>query len=190
MVSKRLQVLRTLMLQHGMDAYLVPTSDFHASEYIAEHFQTRRFLSGFTGSAGTLVVLNCEAGLWTDGRYFLQAERELNGSGIVLYRMGEDGVPTIGEFLKEKLPEGGVLGLDGRTVDAGFCEALRDTVGQAGLRINYEHDLAGDVWENRPPLPSAPAFFAGTEVCRCILCPEAYGAAAGNGAQGRGPFMC
>lgn len=158
MVSKRLQAIRTLMLQHGMDAYLVPTSDFHASEYIAEHSQARRFLSGFTGSAGTLVVLNCEAGLWTDGRYFLQAERELNGSGISLYRMGEDGVPTIGEFLKEKLPEGGVLGLDGRTVDAGFCEALRDTVGQAGLRINYEHDLAGDVWENRPPLPSAPAF--------------------------------
>jgi Xaa-Pro aminopeptidase len=158
MIQERLNALRALMRENGMDAYLVPTSDFHASEYIAEHFQTRRYLSGFTGSAGTLAVLQGEAGLWTDGRYFLQAGRELEGSGIALYRMGEDGVPTIGEYLLDKLPDGGVLGLDGRTVDAGFCEELQGFFGKNKLRIIGEHDIAGAIWEDRPSLPSAPAF--------------------------------
>ena len=158
MIQKRLDALRALMREHGMHAYLVPTSDFHASEYIAEHFQTRRYLSGFTGSAGTLVVLQDEAGLWTDGRYFLQAGRELAGSGITLYRMGESGVPTIGEYLLDKLPGGGILGLDGRTVDAGFCEELQGVFGKNKLRVVGEQDLVAAIWEDRPPLPSAPAF--------------------------------
>jgi Xaa-Pro aminopeptidase len=158
MIQERLNALRALMRKNGMNAYLVPTSDFHASEYIAEHFQTRRYLSGFTGAAGTLAVLQEEAGLWTDGRYFLQAGRELEGSGIALYRMGEDGVPTIGEYLLNKLPGGGVLGLDGRTVDAGFCEELQGVFGENKLRIIGEHDLTGAIWQDRPSLPSAPAF--------------------------------
>ncbi len=174
MVTDRLNVLRARMREHGMDAYLVPTSDFHASEYIAEHFQTRRYLSGFTGSAGTLVVFSDEAGLWTDGRYFLQAARELDGSGVMLYRMGQEGVPAIGEFLLNKLPGGGTLGLDGRTVDAGFCEELQGLFENGKLRIIGDYDLAGEVWEDRPPLPSAPAFlleqnYAG-ETCADKLC--------------------
>lgn len=158
MIKERLDALRARMREHEMDAYLVPTSDFHASEYIAEYFQTRRYLSGFTGSAGTLVILPGEAGLWTDGRYFLQAARELEGSGITLYRMGEDGVPTVGEFLFNKLSRGGTLGLDGRTVDAEFCEELQSLFGGDRLCIIGEHDIAGDIWEDRPSLPSAPAF--------------------------------
>lgn len=158
MIQKRLNALRALMREYGMHAYLVPTSDFHASEYIAEYFQTRRYLSGFTGSAGTLVVLQDEAGLWTDGRYFLQAGRELADSGITLYRMGESGVPTIGEYLLNKLPDGGVLGLDARSVDAGFCEELQGVFGKNELRIVGEQDLAAAIWEDRPPLPSTPAF--------------------------------
>ena len=99
MIKQRLFALRELMKREGLQGYYIPTSDFHSSEYLGEHFKTRVFMSGFTGSAGALAVLENAAGLWTDARYFLQAERQLCGSGITLYRMGEPGVPTLTEFL-------------------------------------------------------------------------------------------
>ncbi|MGX8715721.1 MAG: aminopeptidase P family N-terminal domain-containing protein, partial [Lachnospiraceae bacterium] len=95
MVRETINRLRAVMKEKGVDAYLVPTADFHDSEYAGEYFRTRAYLSGFTGSAGTLLVMGDEAGLWTDGRYFVQAGRQLDGSGIDLYKSGQPGVPTI-----------------------------------------------------------------------------------------------
>ena len=101
-----------------MDIYMIPTADFHQSEYVGEYFKSRSYMSGFTGSAGTLVVTLTEAGLWTDGRYFIQAEQQLAGSTITLYRMSEEGVPTVKEFVEDKLPQGGVIGFDGRVLSS------------------------------------------------------------------------
>ena len=112
----RIDLLREAMKREGIDAYMIPTADYHNSEYAGDYFHTREFFSGFTGSAGTLVVSMEEACLWTDGRYFIQAAAELEGSGIVLMKSGEHDVPTIREYLDRKMQEGSVLGFDGRCV--------------------------------------------------------------------------
>ena len=125
-IPERLTALRKMMAQKKIDAVLIPTSDFHASEYVGAYFQTREYFSGFTGSAGTLVVLMEEAGLWTDGRYFIQADKELKGSGITLFRMADPGVPEIEEYLFDKLSDGAMLALDGRMADAGWCLELSE----------------------------------------------------------------
>ena len=109
-VNERIEALRGLMEERGIDAYLVPTADFHESEYVGDHFKCREFITGFTGSAGTAVITRSEAGLWTDGRYFVQAGKQLDGSEVKLFRMGQGGVPTIEEYLSDKMPENGVLG--------------------------------------------------------------------------------
>ena len=109
-VSERIEELRREMSVEGIDIYIVPTADYHHSEYVGEYFKARQFLTGFTGSAGTAVFTKEKAGLWTDGRYFIQAEQELAGTGVSLYRMGEPGTDTIEEFLEKELPQGGTLG--------------------------------------------------------------------------------
>ena len=124
-IPERLTALRARMAAAGVTLYLVPTSDFHGSEYVGEYFKCREYLSGFTGSAGTLLVGESQAWLWTDGRYFLQAQRQLEGSGITLMRMGEEGVPTLPEKLAELCGPGAVLGFDGRTLSARFVNSLR-----------------------------------------------------------------
>lgn len=106
MIKERVEKLRALMAQKNIDAYVIPTDDFHGSEDVGEYFRCRAFISGFTGSAGTVIVTKDKAGLWTDGRYFLQGAAQLAGSGIDLYKMGEPGVLTIEEFLLEKLKSG------------------------------------------------------------------------------------
>ena len=112
----RLSNLRERMREENIDAWLVLSSDYHESEYVGDFFKCREYLSGFTGSAGTMVVLQKEAGLWTDGRYFLQAEEQLEGSGITLFRKGEENEISLEEFLIQKMPEGACLGVDGRTI--------------------------------------------------------------------------
>ena len=109
---EKLALLRVEMKKRHLDAYVVVTDDFHTSEYVGAHFKAREFLSGFTGSAGTLVVLPDAAALWTDGRYFLQASQQLEGSGIELMRMGQPGVPEIPAFLRDHVPENGWIGFD------------------------------------------------------------------------------
>lgn len=104
------------MKLYGIDAYLIVSDDYHASEYVGDYFKCREYISGFDGSAGTLIVTQTEAGLWTDGRYFIQAEKQLEGTGITLRRIGEEGVPTILQYLKSTLRKGQSLGYDGRTV--------------------------------------------------------------------------
>ena len=117
-IPERLDALRALMNEKGMDAYLIPNDDFHGSEYVGDYFKCRKYMTGFTGSAGTAVVMQDMAGLWTDGRYFIQAEQQLEGSSVTLFKMGEPNVPTVHEFLETHLGEGQCLGFDGRTVSA------------------------------------------------------------------------
>ena len=124
LAKARIAELRTLLKKEGIDFYIVPTADFHSSEYVGDYFKMRSFLSGFTGSAGTLVVSENEAGLWTDGRYFVQAEAQLAGSGITLYKMAEEGVPKIEEYLEQNVKDGQTVGFDGRVVDADFGRKL------------------------------------------------------------------
>ena len=109
MINERIEKLRNIMKEKGIFAYIIPSADYHQSEYVGDYFKSREFMSGFTGSAGTLIISMDEAGLWTDGRYFIQAENELKDSGIKLFKMGEEGVPTIEEYLLEKLPKNSTL---------------------------------------------------------------------------------
>lgn len=162
---KPIDVLRGLMSKRGIYAYIVPTDDFHGSEYVGAHFKLREYLSGFTGSAGTLVVTLDEAALWTDGRYFIQAERELSGSGIELMRMGEPQTPTIECFLLDKMPENSSLGFDGRVVSAAFAMRLGKALQPKNITLITDDDLGGTIWENRPPLSRQPVFELSESVC-------------------------
>ena len=144
-IQERLSALRALMREKGVDAYLVPTDDFHASEYVGDYFKCREFITGFTGSAGTAVVMQDMAGLWTDGRYFIQAAQQLEGSSVQLFKMGEPDVPTIHEFLKKALKSGQCLGFDGRTVNAKEASELSDELSEIGVRIFREEDLVGAI---------------------------------------------
>lgn len=158
-VSDRVAKLRDLMKDNKIDLYMVPTADYHNSEYVGEHFKERAFLTGFTGSAGTALVKEDKAGLWTDGRYFLQAGNQLQGSGVDLYKMGEPDVPTINEFVENELKEGGVLGFDGRSVPFGDGVELESIVKAKNGSIVYDLDLVDEVWEDRPPLSEEPIFY-------------------------------
>ena len=158
MIPERLKKLREEMAQRGIDIYVVPTSDFHDSEYVGEHFKARKFITGFTGSAGTAVITMTEAGLWTDGRYFVQAERQLEGSTVTLYRMGEEGVPTVDEFLAEKLPENGCLGFDGRVIGGTWGRRMEKLAEKKNGTIHCNEDLIAIIWEDRPALSKEPVF--------------------------------
>ncbi len=153
-VRPRLAALRAVMKDRGLDAYYVPTADYHLSEYVGEHFKFRSYLSGFTGSAGTLAVLASKSGLWTDGRYFLQAEEQLEGTGIDLYRMQQPGVPSIEEFFLSELPEGSRVGVDGRTVSAADGKKMAEALKKRNLFLDPDVSLAEEVWTDRPPLSS------------------------------------
>lgn len=153
-----LQALRDAMAEYHIDAYLIPTADFHGSEYVGAHFACREYVSGFTGSAGTLLVFANWAGLWTDGRYFLQAEEELKGSEIRLMKQGQPGVPTIDAFLRASLQPGQTLGFDGRCVDARAGRRYHRLTRQLGAKLNHQVDLVGEIWTQRPPLSAQPAW--------------------------------
>ena len=155
-VQKRLSALRELMKKRGVDAYLVPTDDFHASEYVGDYFKCRKYITGFTGSAGTAVITEDMAGLWTDGRYFIQAAQQLEGTSVTLFKMGEPGVPTVHEFLKDKLTEGMCLGFDGRTVSAAEADQLKTLLSDKNIRFSVEEDLIGEIWTDRPELSCEP----------------------------------
>ncbi len=146
------------MRQKQIDVYMIPTEDFHESEYVGDYFKVRKYMSGFTGSAGTLVVTLSEAGLWTDGRYFIQAENQLKGTGIDLYKMGEPKVPTVEEFIKEKTPEHGWLGFDGRVVNALLGIKLKEALEKKDAKIDSSSDLVDAIWEDRPAISKEPAY--------------------------------
>ena len=155
---EKVTALRKLMTERGLDAYVIPSGDPHASEYITDHWRTRQWLSGFTGSAGLVVVTQTEAGLWTDGRYFIQAVQELEGTGIDLFKSGEPDVPKYSAFLTEKLPSNGRLGFDGRTLPSEDFETLKKALKDKNITFAYQEDLIGKLWGERPPMPTCPAF--------------------------------
>ncbi len=162
-VNGRIEMMRGEMKKRGITMYIVPTSDFHESEYVGDYFKARSYLTGFTGSAGTVVITLTQAGLWTDGRYFIQAKQQLKGSEVVLYRMGEEGVPTVEEFVRQNLAQGGCLGFDGRVVNGRSGETYEEIVSGKQGTIAAKEDLAGIIWKERPPFPKHPAFLLGEE---------------------------
>lgn len=158
-VVDKLKKLRELMEERHMDVYLIPTSDFHETEYVGEHFKARAYMSGFTGSAGTLVVCRDCAALWTDGRYFIQAADQLAGSTIELMKQGEEGVPTLAAYIYDHMSEGGVFGFDGRVMNTKLIKAILGKLADKNVRVSYTEDLVGMVWTDRPALPNAKGFF-------------------------------
>lgn len=157
-MNERLEKLRESMSRHHMDAYLILTSDFHESEYVGEYFKCREYLTGFTGSAGTAVVTREEAGLWTDGRYIIQAKKQLEGSGFTLRQTGQEGTASVEEYLKAAMPEGSTLGVDGRTLSGRMGEKLKELLELKHVKIAYEQDLVGQIWEERPPMSKKPVW--------------------------------
>ena len=155
-VNEKIAVLRGEMAKANVDALVIPTSDPHMSEYIPEAWKARKEFSGFTGSAGTLVVTTEESGLWTDGRYFIQAETQLSGSEIKLFRMREKGVPTVEEYLADT-QAGKTVAVDGAIYPAASGLLLQEKLEKVGASLVSE-DLVMPVWENRPELPHTPAY--------------------------------
>lgn len=158
-VADRVAKLRSLMAEKGIDAYVVPTADFHQSEYVGEHFKARKFITGFSGSYGTAVITMNDGGLWTDGRYFFQATNELEGSGIRLMKMFVGDTPSITEYLIDNVPSGGTVAFDGRVLSMGEGQEYEDELCPKGINIHYSEDLIDAVWEDRPSLSTKPAFF-------------------------------
>lgn len=157
-IKQRIAAVRALMAERGIDAYLVVSDDYHASEYVGDYFKCREYLSGFDGSAGTMVITAGEAGLWTDGRYFIQADAQLAGTGIRLWRMGEPDVPEIKDYLAENMQEGQCLAYDGKTLSIRYAEELKQRL--EALRLSYQEDvdLVGCLWEERPAFPEEPVW--------------------------------
>lgn len=150
--------LRKVMQREGIDAWISPSSDAHQSEYPTEYDKCRRFLSGFTGSAGTLLVMKEEAYLWTDGRYFLQAESELKDSGITLMKMGESGVPNLDELLEEKMKKDEVLGFNGSLLSFSEGKVIAGKVVKKGVKLAIGKEITDEVWTDRPQRPHTKVF--------------------------------
>lgn len=157
-IQERLLKLREQMKGKGIDIYIVPTADFHQTEYVGEYFKARKYMTNFSGSAGTAVITADEAKLWVDGRYFIQAAEQIAGTTVEMMKMAEPGVPTIEEYLKTTLKEGGVLGFDGRVVAMGAGLGYEKIVSDKNGRIVYDYDLIDAVWEDRPALSEEPAW--------------------------------
>ncbi|MCR4567722.1 MAG: aminopeptidase P family protein [Pseudobutyrivibrio sp.] len=153
--NDKIAKLRELMAERGIDMYLIPTDDFHSSEYVGEHFKARSFITGFTGSAGTAIITLDEAYLWADGRYFVQAAKQIADSEIFLQRMGEPGVPEIDEFIEKNFKDGGCLGFDGRCVSAKNAIKYFEIAQDKGGELYTSEDLVDMIWEDRPALPQA-----------------------------------
>lgn len=150
--------LRKVMQREGIDAWISPSSDAHQSEYPTEYDKCRRFLSGFTGSAGTLLVMKEEAYLWTDGRYFLQAESELKDSGITLMKMGEPGVANLDELLEEKMKKDEVLGFNGSLLSFSEGKVIANKVVKNGVKLAIGKEITDEVWTDRPERPHTKVF--------------------------------
>lgn len=158
MIQERLAALREEMKKRDVAIYVVPTSDFHESEYVGTHFKARKFITGFTGSAGTAVITMTEAGLWTDGRYFVQAAKQLEGTTVTLYRMGEDGVPTVNEYIKNTLKEGSCIGFDGRVINGHWGEELKKIADEKQGSLYVDEDLIDLIWKDRPAMSCEKAW--------------------------------
>ena len=165
MIKERIENLRNILNEKEIFAYIIPSSDYHQSEYVSDYFKSREFMSGFTGSAGTLIVTQDEAGLWVDGRYFIQAEEQIKGSNIKLFKMGEENVPTIEEYLIDNMPKNSVLGFDGKVISANEGKSYLEKLGFKNIDIEYDNDLVNLLWKDRDILPSEKAFSLDIKYC-------------------------
>ncbi|MCD7901479.1 MAG: aminopeptidase P family protein [Bacteroides sp.] len=158
LIKDRISALRQLIQREGLHAFIIPSNDPHASEYVAEHWQSRKWISGFTGSAGTIVATHDKAGLWTDSRYFLQAADQLAGTGIDLYKDMLPETPSIATFLKDELPEGSTVGIDGKVFTTSEAEKLEKELNQKQIILRTDFDPIKEIWTDRPQIPQDPAF--------------------------------
>ncbi len=159
MINNRIMELRQAMMEKKVFAYIVPSEDFHQSEYVGDYFKSREFITGFSGSAGFALITQEKSYLWTDARYFIQAEIELKGSEVILQKMGKEGVPTLFEFLEKNLPESANIGFDGRTVSLSAGEKYYELASKKNGNVIYEYDLVGQIWKDRPSLSKKKTFF-------------------------------
>lgn len=157
-IPERIVALREAMKQHKIDAYIIPTSDPHMSEYPADCWKYREWISGFTGSAGTVIITADKAGLWTDSRYFLQASTQLEGTGIELFKMMLPETPTIPEFLTHELKDGQTVGLNGETYSLADARSLEKALAEKEIKLNTNASLIDPIWKERPAIPEAPMF--------------------------------
>lgn len=165
MIQNRLAKLRNAMKAAEISCYIIPTSDYHNSEYVSEHFCVRKYFSCFTGSAGVLVVFADKAALFTDGRYFIQAEAQLSGSSITLMKIGESGVPKLNDYIEQELGENENIGFDGRVITADEGAAYEKIAAEKHGRVIYSLDLADKIWLDRPPLPATEAYILQKKYC-------------------------
>ncbi|MDE6414094.1 MAG: aminopeptidase P family N-terminal domain-containing protein, partial [Anaeroplasmataceae bacterium] len=147
----KIKQIQKKLLQNEIDAYIVPTADEHNSEYLSDYYKTRAFLSDFTGSAGTLVIMQKKAFLWTDGRYYIQASKQLEGKNIMLMKQGTPGVPSIEDFLATNLKENSTIAFEGKVMPTSFVLKLLEKA--PNVKLNPDIDLVSNIWEERPRLP-------------------------------------
>lgn len=157
-IKQRLERLRLFMQKNGYDAFIIPSTDPHNSEYTPAHWESRKWISGFTGSAGIAVITANTGGVWTDSRYFLQAADQLNESGLILFKERIAGTPSIAEWLETVLPESGQVAIDGWVFNATEAQNLKQDLEQRGLHLTTSSDPFEEIWNDRPALPSSPVF--------------------------------
>lgn len=162
-INDRIQDLRALFNQEGIQAFIIPSTDPHLSEYVAPHWKSREWISGFTGSAGTVVITTSQAGLWTDSRYFLQAAQQLEGTEIKLYKEMLPETPSISAFLSTQLTPGDAVGIDGKMFSAEAVERMQAELQKCQIEIKSISDPLDKLWTDRPPMPEAPAFIYETQ---------------------------
>jgi Xaa-Pro aminopeptidase len=158
LIKKRISDLRAKMLERNLDAYIVYGTDPHLSEYLPEYWQTRPFISGFTGSAGIVIICCEKAALWTDSRYFLQAEEQLAGTGIDLVKMRTPGYPEPSEWLKMNLKSGSLAGTDAESISVNQFRQMRNSLSSSGIILKETGDLLNEIWNDRPTLPDTPIY--------------------------------
>lgn len=168
-VNEKISALRKLMNEHGFSAYIIPSSDAHLSEYVAEHWQARKWISGFTGSAGTVVITLKKSGLWADGRYFIQAENQIKDTEIELFKISIPGFPTYTEWLLQELEEGDEIGIDGSVFSVNQVKNMQKKFDSKNISLVSNYDLIDEIWQDRPEIPTSDVFlhdvkFAGKSV--------------------------
>ena len=161
--QEKITALRKLMASEGIDAYIIPSNDPHMGEYIPAHWQARQWISGFTGSAGTVVVTRDYAGLWTDSRYFLQAEDQLKGSGIELQKLKIPHTPEHIEWIAHNLNVGNTVGIDGKLLSPDMKRRMEKSFSAKEIQLCLKYDFVGQLWNDRPALPDCPVFIHNVE---------------------------
>jgi len=157
-IRERIEALRAQMKEENVAFYIVPSADYHQSEYVSDFFKARAYITGFSGSAGTAVITPTEAGLWTDGRYFIQAEKELQDTGVTLFKMGQEGVPTVSEWILNTANKGDNVGFDGRVISRTQQKEYLSKFAKKELNMKATEDLIGKVWSDRPAIPCESIF--------------------------------